>query len=99
MNYKVDIDEDALEEIKDAFRYIYADSRRQAERWLQGLYKAIDSLEQMPSRCGLARENEHLKEEVRQLVYKSHRIIFIVREDTVEVLHVRHSAMRMLDPE
>lgn len=57
-------------------------------------YRAIDRLETMPSRCALIREQEAFDEEVRELLYHSHRIIFTVDETTNKVcVHAfRHSA-------
>lgn len=89
MTYRVDIRQEAEAEIDAAFLYIYRDSPQNARRWLRGLYKAVDSLEMFPQRCGLARESQHLGVELRQYSYKSHRIIFKVDGD---VVHVRHAA-------
>jgi mRNA-degrading endonuclease RelE of RelBE toxin-antitoxin system len=48
-----------------------------------------------PLRC-VAPENDALAEEIRQLSYgksrNKYRILFTIREDTVFVLHVRHSS-------
>ena len=43
-----------------------------------------------------AREREYLGEDLRQLVYKSHRIVFYVdsAKNAVYVLHVRHGKRR-----
>lgn len=69
-----------------------------AQRWYEGLEAAVASLASMPARCGYARENESFRGvELRQLVYKSHRLIFTVRGDEVHVLHVRHVARTNLD--
>lgn len=64
----------------------------------KGLLKAIQSLEKMPKRCALARENQHFRQEIRQLLYgkgrNTYRIIFTVIENQdspfVRILHVRH---------
>ena len=98
MKYAVIIHPDAEAEIIDAFRYIHDDSAINARRWLEGLYKTIDTLESMPRRCALARENDAFDTEIRQLVYQSHRVLFTVERRTVHVLHVRHGARRDLHP-
>ena len=52
----------------------------------------------MPHRCSLARENEHLEDELRQLVFKRNwRIIFTIEGGTVHVLRVRHGRQQELD--
>jgi len=48
----------------------------------------------MPRRRPFARENDDVDEELRQLLYKSHRNIFSVEDDCVFIVHVRHAAMR-----
>lgn len=36
----------------------------------------IDTLERFPERCAYAREREYFQEEIRQIVYRSHRVVF-----------------------
>ena len=98
MKYKVVIEPEAQGQVRESYQYIKAESPLNAERWLQGLFKAIDSLENMPERCSEARENYRFSVHLCQLVYKSHRIIYTVAGDTVHVLNVRHGARRELEP-
>ena len=58
-----------------------------AEKWLAGLYKAIDTLQTRPLRCPIAAESDKFREEIRELLYgkrgkrkHKHRIIFTIRE-------------------
>jgi hypothetical protein len=57
---------------------------------------AIATLQEKPQRCALAVEHEIFPEQVRQLLYgKSktiYRVLFMVREQTVYILYMRHSA-------
>ena len=91
--YGVIVTPEAESGIVAAFRYILERSPVNAEKWLRALYKKIDSLEQMPERCPLARENEYFEDTLRHLVSKSHRIIFRIDEEKrmVQVLYVRHA--------
>jgi plasmid stabilization system protein ParE len=88
----------AHNEALEAAKYIAEDSPLNAARWYEGLEKAIESLRTMPRRCGIAPESAFLGVELRQLVYKSHRIIFQIHEISkiVRVLHVRHGARRWI---
>jgi hypothetical protein len=70
--------------------------------------KAISSLQEMPRRCALARENAFFSQEVRQLVYgqgqSTYRILFTVLDDqkvpTVRILHIRNASQRAIgEPE
>ncbi|MBE9046853.1 type II toxin-antitoxin system RelE/ParE family toxin [Pleurocapsales cyanobacterium LEGE 10410] len=101
--YQVIIQSEAEEGIEQAYFWVSNYSPRQARNWLEGLQKAILSLEQMPFHCSLAFENNFFEEEIRQLVYgkgkNAHRILFTVTEKTVQILFVRHSSQRPLLPE
>ena len=68
-----------------------------AVRWLNGIVKAIQSLEKFPERCAIAPENYYLYKDttliIRNLIYKkTFRIIFIVIKNEVKILSIRHSA-------
>lgn len=101
--YQVIIQPEAEEGIKQAYFWVSNYSPRQARNWLEGLHRAILSLEQMPLRCSLAFENNFFESEIRQLVYgkgrNAYRILFTVTEKTTQILFVRHSAQRPLLPE
>lgn len=63
-------------------------------RWFLALDDAIASLSMFPQRCPLALENLQFPFEVRQLLYgrKPHlyRILFTVKGENVNILHIRH---------
>ena len=67
-----------------------------AEKWLTGLFKAIFSLDELPSRCPIIDEANELGFPARHLLYGKgrgvYRIIFHIREDEqhVRVLRVWH---------
>lgn len=78
-------------------------SPEQANRWYAGFYQAMISLEQNPTRCPLAPENDHFTYELRQLSYglsskPTHRAIFTIREKVVLVLRIRHLAQALIEP-
>ena len=100
--YRVVVTPEAQSGIREGFEYIHERAPLNADRWLRALYGAIDTLELFPERCGSARERQYFEEDLRQLVFKSHRIIFQVNKpmETVYVLDVRHSKRRALgEPE
>jgi plasmid stabilization system protein ParE len=100
MTHKVIIQPTALAELEAAYLFIRQKSPDAADRWLNGLMNAIESLADMPDRCGIARESREFDETIRQLLYgrrpNVHRALFVVRDKTVRVLHVRHAARRAL---
>ena len=98
--YTVDVTDEVVADIQSAFEYIHERSPQNAINWLRELYIAIDTLETMPERCPRIRESEAFEEEVRNLLFHSHRIIFTVNEETsiVEVHAFRHAAQDELPP-
>ena len=94
--YRINIHRDAESELRAAFEYIRAEAPRNAAAWLSGLYGAIASLEYMPQRCSFAREREELDVDVRQIVFRSHRILFTIEKGSVLVLHIRHARRNTL---
>ena len=87
--------------IQEAYGWKRQRSARGAERWYQGLRRALQTLDNQPLRCAVAPESEPIGEEVRELLYGKrrniYRILFAIRSDTVTILHVRHSARGFLE--
>ena len=98
--FKVRIISAVEDAIRGAFYYIHERSPQNAAAWLRGLYQAIETLETMPARCSLIREQAAFDEEVRELLHHAHRIIFTIHDDDALVLvHAfRHSAQDDLQP-
>ena len=96
MTYTVEVTATAEFEAEAAFLWLNERTNIHAIEWLGGLHKAIAGLDQFPQRWPTARENNSFREEIRQLLYgKSphvYRVLFVIHERTVHVLHVRHGA-------
>ncbi len=94
--YEVIVSPEAEAGIVSVFQYINERSPDRAAKWLRGLYRRIDTLETIPKRCALAREDDYFDGTLRQLLFKSHRRIFRVEEAEriVRVLYVRHARQR-----
>jgi plasmid stabilization system protein ParE len=60
-----------------------------------GIREAIRGLATSAQGCGLAR-GPVLAETIRQRLFDSYKILFVIREYRVHVLHIRHQAQ---DPE
>jgi plasmid stabilization system protein ParE len=94
--YRVVVTPEAESGITKALLYIHERSPRNAGKWLRDLYAEIDTLERAPKRCAIARENQYFDETLRQLIFKSHRIIFRIEETTrtVHILFPGHGRQR-----
>jgi plasmid stabilization system protein ParE len=95
MAFRVDISKDAEHEAETILNWLLKEQAGETGlRWFAKLYEAIQSLELLPARCGLAPENKSFSSKVRQLVYgrrpHQYRILFTIEGDVVTVLHIRH---------
>lgn len=97
MTFTVSITPEAETNILHSFIYIRERSPLNADRWLTGIRRKITTLSSFPQRCARAREHAYFPDRnLRQLIYKSHRIIFEidVKLRVVKIIHVRHAARR-----
>jgi plasmid stabilization system protein ParE len=103
MTYQVVVQASAQVEMEGAHEWIAERAPFTADRWYNGLLKAIRSLADNAERCALAPEDEFFPEEIRNLLYgkrhNAYRVIFTIRGDTVHVLHFRRGARLVLKPE
>lgn len=102
MRYRVIITARAEGELHEATARIAEQAPETAEQWFQGFRRAIRSLADFPRRCGTAPENNAFTFELRQLLYgrrRSYRALFIIRDDAVVVLSIRHTARDYLRPD
>ena len=92
MPYRVIFRVEAQHDAIDAVLYLREHaSPAVARAWHAGLVDAIRSLESLPKRGAPAREHRLFPDhDLRQLIYKSHRIIYTVVGQDVHVLHIRH---------
>jgi len=100
MTLQVEITPIAEAQIEKAYSWYREQNPEFADRWFRGLMNTIATLQEKPRRCSLAVEHEIFPEEVHQLLYgKSknvYRVLFTIRDTTVYVLYVRHSAQAPL---
>ncbi len=98
MRYNVELPEQAEADVREIYRYIREHGAANPDRWKAGLADKFASLEELPESCGLAPENEHTHATIRQRLYGPFRVLFVIRENTVYVLTVRHGARGFLEP-
>ena len=70
MKYQIELADTAKADIRDTAQWLRDQvSAAAADKWLAGLHKSIQTLEQMPLRCPLAAENDKFPQEIRELLY------------------------------
>lgn len=93
--YAVELTEAALAAITANARYIAVEGQApvNAQRWLERIWDAVDSLAQSPRRAAKAEENAYVGYEVRQLAIDSRLLLFAVdgRRSKVWIIGLRHA--------
>ncbi len=90
--------EPALEDLKNIVEYISKDSKVYAERFATRVIEAPRRLEHFPYSGRLVPEFQ--KENIRELIYGSYRIIYVVKGKICYVTAVVHGSrdlLRLLD--
>lgn len=99
MSFKVVVEQEAEEDMKSAVQWIARYSQDKAALWYFDATEAIESLENFPTRCPLAPESDKFGAEIRHLIFDKYRILFIIDDETVYVLRVRHQSQNVLSPD
>lgn len=94
--FSVDITATAEDDVAEVWEYIAQDNPDAATAFVLWLEEQIGTLERLPERCPLVRENELLGTAYRHLVYGNYRTIFKIIESRVIIMRVLHGA-RLLD--
>jgi toxin ParE1/3/4 len=84
----------AIERAYEAARFIAEDKPEAALKWLKGLFASTDRLERFPKSGRVVAEIG--LPEFREVIYRSHRVIYRVESSSVSILTIRNSA-QLLD--
>ena len=105
MMYRLRITDEAAVRLLSIAKW-YAETSQSlsiAVEWYDGFIVALESLRDDPLRGVVAAENDLFEFELREIYYGSgkritHRALYRVVDETVEVLTIRHGAERPLKP-
>jgi plasmid stabilization system protein ParE len=96
MAFKLKVTRRAMAEAYQTYEWLAKQSTSAAAKWIGDLFAKIETLKKNPERCPLAEESPEFKQEIRELLFgrgrNVHRVLFTVRDSTVVVLYIRHSA-------
>jgi plasmid stabilization system protein ParE len=103
MNYRVIVTPRAKNNLKTIHDYISHQAPQAAGDWLDRAEGAVFSLAYHPERCPLAPESLSFGKPIRQLLFGAgnrgtYRVLFVVADQSVYVLHVRHGSRLPLSP-
>jgi len=86
----------AIDRVDQEASFIARDKPAAAQRWLEGLFKCVDRLRSFPFSGHRLPELE--SSDYRQVVYKSHRVVYRLEGDIVAILTIRRFKQQ-LDPQ
>lgn len=101
MTYEVRLTTRAESDLEAAYLWYREHAPDYADQWYNGFLDALESLERDPESFSLIPERDAFGFDLRHLLYGGRhrwRVIFAIRNQTVLVLHLRHSARRPLGP-
>lgn len=99
MSYIIETTYQAEAEAEEAYSWMAKYSPEKAALWYFDLRAAVESLAESPARCPFAPERRTFKTETQHLIFGKYRILFLIEDEAVYILHVRHSARKPLAPE
>ncbi|MBI4792778.1 MAG: type II toxin-antitoxin system RelE/ParE family toxin [Deltaproteobacteria bacterium] len=95
--YKVNISQNAQNDLEHIFFYIAGDSINNAKKFIVELEKKIYSLDSLPERFAYIPENIYFGTSYRHIIHKKYRVIYRISGDSVYILRVIHGS-KLLDP-
>jgi plasmid stabilization system protein ParE len=95
---------EAKADLRDIYRYIRDRAPRAAPQWSVRARASIKTLSHFPERCPLAPESTHFDAPIRQMLLGTgnrgtYRVLFVIVDRSVRVIHVRHGSMLPLGAE
>jgi plasmid stabilization system protein ParE len=102
VTFRVIITPNAEADLRKAYIFIHKSAPLAARQWIKGARQKIKGLARHPERAPLAPESASFKEPIREVFFGqgnrgTYRILFVVLERHVFILHVRHGSMRTLE--
>ncbi len=103
MLYRVIVTPEAESDLRAAYLYIRRHAPGSARECIRRARQSVKTLSRHPERCPLAQESTSFEPAIRELLFGggnrgTYRIIFVLIDKSVYVLHVRHGSMLPLDP-
>ena len=91
--YAVIFEDSAQADVRASYKWgLKAWGKREAQQWARELRAAVhNQLSLVPKAFPTAPEDDEFSEEIRQMIVGRYRVLFIMKERKVYVLHVRGS--------
>ncbi len=103
MKYRITLFSFALSDLDQAYQFAADQAPDVATRWLVRFQATLQSPDESPERCPLARENKNVEMELRELLFGKRpnvfRVLFTIHEGEVRVLRILRAQRRFLTQE
>lgn len=86
--------ERALKDLAAIKEYIAEDSPTNAYRFIESIFDTAAGLNQLPDRGRQVPEAK--REDIRELIFKDYRIIYLVKQNKIDILTVIHSSRDLI---
>lgn len=94
--FNVHIPPTVEDEIEHDVHEIAKDSINNARKWYREIMDKNSTLDKNPTRCPYADEMTFHDYEIRNLLFGNYRILFHIKDQVVQILHVKHGKMKRL---
>jgi plasmid stabilization system protein ParE len=88
--YRVDLKPTAENDLEQRYLQIAEESPQNAVSWYLDMISAIEKLDTLAERCPIAPEDVDIGLGIRHLIIGNYRVLYVISNDVVEVLHIRH---------
>jgi len=85
----------ARDDLYEIHQHIARDSLHYADRYLDRIVDAVERVEQFPRTGRIVPERR--RDDIREIVVRSHRVIYRISADEIEIVTVLHGARRLSD--
>lgn len=100
MSFRILVQKHAWNDLQSAYGLACSRAPVQALKWLERFERALQTLDQRPERCALAREHRKIGLELREFLFGKRpyvfRVLFIIDGDAVRILRIRRAQRRYL---
>ncbi len=101
MNFRISISQRAKRDIREITAWIKERSSKGALSWLDALEESLEQLQKVAASSGAAPEADDFDVNLRQHLFRTrrgntYRLVFILRDDVVQVLAVRGTGQDFL---
>ncbi|MDH5721590.1 MAG: type II toxin-antitoxin system RelE/ParE family toxin [Spirochaetia bacterium] len=90
MAFKIKWLSTAVDDLEEICSYIAKDSEKYAIIIARSIYEIVEDIAKFPERGRVV--PEYNRKEIREIIYKSYRIIYRIRDNYIQVLAVYHGA-------